>query len=176
VEKHLYNTIWGIKPLLMKSLLQNGVNRKDKVPCSIPCNMRTGKGVDDIPSHAQCTWGSNLPVERQSLINLLIWNRCTICGGHIKINGINGRILSDWAQVLGILSDVSLLKRARERSLCGCSGAPPGILAGEMTRGAMEPRALFLRAPSIATSPEVATPISSAAAEVSAVIIRITNK
>ena len=77
---------------------------------------------------------------------------------------------------LGILSDVSLLKSARERSSCGCSAASPGILVGEMTRGTAELGASFSRAPSIATTPEVATPKSSAAVEALAVIIGIKNR
>ena len=79
---------------------------------------------------------------------------------------------------LGILSDVSLLKSARERSLCGCSAASPGIPVGEMTRGTAELVASFSRAPSIlATTPEVvATPKSSAAVEGLAVIIGIKNR
>ena len=77
---------------------------------------------------------------------------------------------------LGILSDVPLLKSARERSSCGCSAASPGILVGEMTRGTAEPGASFSRAPSIAATPEVATPKSSATIEALAVIIGINNR
>ena len=77
---------------------------------------------------------------------------------------------------LGILSDVSLLKSARERSSCGCSAVSPGIPVGEMTRGTAELGASFLRAPSIAATPEVATPKSSAAVEALAVIIGIKNR
>jgi hypothetical protein len=77
---------------------------------------------------------------------------------------------------LGILSAVSLLIRERERSLRGCSAAPPVIPVGEMTCGATTTLALLSRAPSIAASPEAATPKSSAAVEALAVIIGITNR
>ncbi len=53
---------------------------------------------------------------------------------------------------LGILLDTSLLKRAWERSFCGCSSAPLVLLVGEMTRCIVEPEVLFL----IAASPEAA--------------------
>ncbi len=77
---------------------------------------------------------------------------------------------------LGILSAVSLLKREQERSLRGCSAAPPGIPVREMTRGAMTTLASLSRDPSIAALPEAATPKSSAAVEAMAVIIGVTNR
>jgi hypothetical protein len=77
---------------------------------------------------------------------------------------------------LGILSAASLLKRERERSLRGCSAAPPGIPVGEMTCGAAMRLASLSRALSIAALPEAATPKSSAAVEALEGIIGITNR
>ena len=90
-----------IKPLTVKNLLQSGDNRTNKVlPCYIPCNWHTGEWVNDIPLRALPTSCGNSPVERQSLVNLLTWNRCAIVDGHIEMNGVKGRLLNERTQVL----------------------------------------------------------------------------
>jgi hypothetical protein len=58
------------KPLTVKNLLQSGDHRMDKVTCSIPCNRRTGEGLDDILLRALGTLCGDAPVEHGSLIKL----------------------------------------------------------------------------------------------------------
>ncbi len=94
------------------------------------------------------------------------------------MNGVKGRLLSDWAQVLAwnIIRCVIVEERAGEiiEGLLRRTTRDSG--RGELTRGTAMTLASLSRALSIAASPEAATPKSSATVEALAVIIGITNR